>query len=80
LLVENTGEAVTNALVLDHFLGTFSGGFLGHSVLNLEEELDTLDGGDDGLGDGGGDTTDHEVGSEVRLLLGHFVDLRSERF
>ena len=67
LLVEDAGEAVTNALVL-----VLGGDGLG-GILNLEEELDTLDGGDDGLGDGGGDTTDHEVGNEVRFLLGHFM-------
>ena len=62
LLVEDAGEAVTNALVL-----VLSGDGLG-GILDLEEELDTLDGGNDGLGDSGGDTTDHEVGNEVSFL------------
>ena len=51
LFVVNATEAVTNAGVLLHVGSSFTGlgGLLGHSILDLEEELDTLDGGDDGL-------------------------------
>ena len=70
MLIVNARKAVTDALVLDHFFCGVSrcrGFLLLHGVLNLEEELNTLDGGDDGLGDGGGDTSDEEVGCETAL-------------
>jgi uncharacterized protein with ACT and thioredoxin-like domain len=64
LLLDDSAEAVTDAVVAVLF-GDGSG-----SVLHLEEELDSLDGGDEGLRDGGGDTTDQEIGHEALLALG----------
>jgi hypothetical protein len=60
LLFVDALEAVADTSVLLHVGGGLSrlGSLLGHGVLDLEEKFDTLDGGDDGLGDGGGDTTD----------------------
>ena len=54
----NTAKAVTDALV------SFVGGDVLVGILDLEEELNSLDGGDDGLGDGGRDTSDEEVACE----------------
>ena len=59
----NAGEAVANAFV------SLVGGNVLVGVLDLEKQLDALDGGDDRLGDGGGDTSDEEVGGEGSLLL-----------
>ena len=70
LLVDDTLEAVTDTVVA--VFGLDSAG----SVLHLEEELDTLDGGHDRLGDGRRDTTDQEIGHKaLLLLLGHCVSL-----
>lgn len=69
LLLDDSAEAVTNTVV-SHLNGN-----VGVGILDLEEELDSLDGGDDGLRDGGGNTTDEEVDHEVlflgRSLSGH---------
>lgn len=46
LFLGHAGEAVTNALVSVLWCDVLVG------ILNLQEELDTLDGGDEGLGDG----------------------------
>jgi len=77
LLSVDTLKAVADTLVLDHLFGginccTCFLGLLGHGVLDLEEELDTLDGGHTGLGNGGRDTCDDEVGSEILLGRGFF--------
>ena len=70
LLVDDTLEAVTDTVVA--VFGLDGAG----SVLHLEEELDTLDGGHDRLGDGRRDTTDQEIGHKaLLLLLGHCVSL-----
>jgi hypothetical protein len=61
LLLDDSGETVANAGV-----SVFLGDGLG-SILNLEEELDSLDGGDDCLGDGSRETSNKEVSHE-RLL------------
>ena len=61
LLLDDSGETVANAgvsVILGNGLG---------SILNLEEELDSLDGGDDCLGDGSRETSNKEVSHE-RLL------------
>jgi hypothetical protein len=61
LLSQDTSEAVTNtvvSLVSSHFLV---------SVLNLEQELNTLNWGNESLGDCCGDTTDHEIGEHTFL-------------
>jgi hypothetical protein len=71
LFVVDARKAITNTGVLLHVGGwglASLGSLLAHGVLDLKEELDTLDGGDDGLGDGGGDTTDHEIGEEALVL------------
>jgi hypothetical protein len=63
LLGHNTGETVTDALVSlvsgDRFAG----------ILDLQEQLDTLDGSDSSLGDSCGNTADEEVGGEGPLVL-----------
>ena len=46
LFLGHAGEAVTNALVSVLGCDVLVG------ILDLQEELDTLDGGDEGLGDG----------------------------
>jgi len=71
LLGVNSLETVTNTSVLLHVSGrglTSLGGLLAHGVLDLEQEFDSLDGGDGGLGDGGRNTTDHKVSEEALLL------------
>jgi len=62
LLVEHTGKAITNTSVLD------TTGHL-HGVLNLEEQLDALNGGDSCLGDSGGGTANHEIGYKACFFL-----------
>ena len=42
-------------------------------ILDLEEELDSLNWGDDGLGHGGGNSTNHEILHEGLLLLLDFI-------
>ena len=64
LFFNDSREAISNAII--SVLRLDCGG----SILNLEEELDSLDGGDDCLGDSSGDTTDHEIGHETLLLRG----------
>jgi len=63
LLGSDSAEAVTDTLI-SHLNGN-----VGVSILDLEEELDSLDRSDDGLGDSGGDTTDEEVDQEVLFFL-----------
>jgi len=72
LLSVDTGEAVADTLV-----SLVDGDFL-VGILDLEEELDTLNGGNEGLGDSGGDTTDEEISNKGLLSflgssLGHCV-------
>ncbi|KAH3658860.1 hypothetical protein OGATHE_006586 [Ogataea polymorpha] len=55
----NTGVSSGKSTLLDHF------------VLVLDQELNSLDWSGTGLGDGGGDTTHHEV-DEERGLVRHF--------
>jgi len=64
LFLNDSRETITNAVI--SVLGLDSGG----SILDLKEKLDSLDGGDDSLGDGRGDTTDEEIGDEALLLRG----------
>ena len=71
LLLIDSGEAVTDTVV--PVLSLDRGG----GVLDLEKELDSLNGGDDGLGDSSRDTTDHEIGHEA-LFLGRRGHLASE--
>lgn len=63
LFFNDSREAISNAII--SVLRLDCGG----SILNLEEELDSLDGGNDGLRDGGGNTTEREVESETFLVL-----------
>ena len=63
MLGHNTGETVTDALVSLVNGNRFAG------ILDLQEQLDTLDGSDSGLGDSCGNTTDEEVGGEGPLVL-----------
>mmetsp|Transcript_599 Transcript_599/g.1518 ORF Transcript_599/g.1518 Transcript_599/m.1518 type:complete len:355 (-) Transcript_599:64-1128(-) len=68
LLRGDAGEAVHDAGVA----GNLAGHDLGVGVLGLDEELDALDGGGRGLGDGAGDATNREILQERRhgeLLL-----------
>lgn len=77
LLSVNSLETVTNTGVL--LFETTSWGFtsfgslLGHGVLHLEEELDTLDWSNNSLGDGGGDTSDKEICDKG--FFGHYFCL-----
>lgn len=41
-----------------------------HLVLVLDQELDSLNGGSGGLGDGSGDTSHEEIGHECLSILG----------
>ena len=59
LLLDDSAEAVTDAVV------SLVSGNVGVGILHLKEELDSLNRSDDGLGDGSGNTTDHEVDQEV---------------
>ena len=66
---DDPGGAVANALV-----GDGQGAVLEHGIHVLESELDELDGGGEGLGDGSRDTTHQELdggGLGVVLLLSH---------
>ena len=63
LLLDDSLEAVADAVVSVLGLDGL------RSVLHLEEELDSLDGGHKGLGDGGRDTSDEEVGHEALLAF-----------
>ena len=63
MLGHNTGETVTDALVSLVNGNRFAG------ILDLQEQLDTLDGSDSSLGDSCGNTTDEEVGGEGPLVL-----------
>ena len=57
LLGSDASEAVTHTLVsLD-----LSRDNLGVGILSLDEELDTLDGGSEGLGDSSDGTSDSEI-------------------
>ena len=55
LLGCNSGEAITNTLVLLLLRDIWVG------ILDLKKELDSLNWGHDGLGDGSGDTTGKEI-------------------
>jgi len=71
LLSVDTGEAIANTVVL-----VLGGDGLG-GILNLEKKLDSLDRGNEGLGDGSGNTTNEEIGHKGLLsflrLSGHSV-------
>jgi len=54
----------------DASVSAIEGALLDHLILVLDEELDSLDGSGGGLGDTGGDTREHELFEEVKLL-GH---------
>jgi len=70
LLLDNTLEAVADTVVSVLWLNG------GGGILHLEEELDSLNGGDDGLRDCSRDTTDEEIGHETLLgLVRHSVKL-----
>jgi hypothetical protein len=61
-------ETVSNTLVLLGFIHTFN------VVLDLEEHLNTLNGGNHSLGDGSGNTTHHEIHEEITFLfLSHCI-------
>ena len=63
LLGNNSLEAVS-----DTDISVFWGDVL-VGILDLKEELDSLDWGDDSLGDCGGNSSDEEIGEEGFLLL-----------
>lgn len=63
MLGHNTGETVTDALV------SLVGGNRFAGILDLQEQLDTLDGSDGSLGDGCRNTADEEIGGEGPLVL-----------
>ena len=63
LLRQDTSEAVANTVVSLISSNVLVG------VLNLEQELDTLNWGDESLGDCSGDTTDQEIGDHTPLSL-----------
>ena len=58
LLSDNSLEAITNTVISILWRDVLV------SILNLEEELDSLNWGDDCLGDGSGNTTNHEINQE----------------
>jgi hypothetical protein len=63
LLLDDSGETVT-----DSGVSVFLSNGL-RSILDLEEELDALDGGDDCLGDGSRETSNKEISHERLLQL-----------
>ena len=63
LLSDDSAEAVT-----DTGVSVFDGDVL-VSILDMQQELDSLDWSDEGLGNGGGNTCDHETFEETCLLL-----------
>lgn len=63
LLLVHSSEAVANTVV-----SVLGGDGLG-GILDLEEELDSLNGSDERLGDGRGDSTNEEVRHEALLSL-----------
>ena len=70
-----TSPEGTEALLLDHSLEAVADTVvsildldLSGGILHLEEKLDSLDRGDESLGDSGGDTTHHEIGNEALFL------------
>merc|ERR1719225_1023965 len=65
--VKNTGVGLVQTTLLDHL------------ILVLDEQLDSLDGGSHGLGDTSGNTGQHEVLKEPKLLVTHLVFLISCR-
>ena len=67
LLGDDSLEAVSNTII-----SLISWDVL-VSILDLEQKLDSLDWGDGSLGDGGGNTTDHEIDEEVLLLCWLFI-------
>jgi len=58
LLSDNSLEAITNTVISVLWSDVLV------SILNLEEELDSLNWGDDCLGDGSGNTTNQEINNE----------------
>jgi len=58
LLSDNSLEAISNTVISVLWEDVLV------SILNLEEELDSLNWGDDCLGDGSGNTTNHEINQE----------------
>jgi hypothetical protein len=67
LLGNNSLEAVSNTVVSVLWGNVLVG------ILDLKQKLDSLNWGDDGLGDGGGNTTDQEIGQEGFLLWLNFI-------
>merc|ERR1719225_1196456 len=65
--VKNTGVGLVKTTLLDHL------------ILVLDEQLDSLDGGGHSLGDTSGNTGQHEVLKEPKLLVTHLVFLISCR-
>merc|ERR1719494_452961 len=65
--VKNTGVGLVQTTLLDHL------------VLVLDEQLDSLDGGGHSLGDTSGNTGQHEVLEEPKLLVTHLAFLISCR-
>merc|ERR1719225_2236611 len=62
--VKNTGVGLVQTTLLDHL------------ILVLDEQLDSLDGGGHGLGDTSGNTGQHEVLEEPKLLVTHLESLQ----
>ena len=70
LSLEDSGAAVHHTVV-----GPVQPALLDHLVLVLDQQLDSLDGGSDSLGDTSGNTGQHEVLEEPKLLVTHLVFL-----
>ena len=62
LFLDDSLEAVANTVISVLSLDCRG------SILDLEEELDSLNGSDNCLGDSSGDTADHEIGKEALFL------------
>lgn len=77
LLLEDTGEGVTDGGVTGHLTADDAG----VGILGLDDELDTLDGSSASLGNGARDTAGQEVDNEVGLLLlaTHFGEVLVQR-
>merc|ERR1719145_585158 len=65
--------------VKDSGVGLVQTTLLDHLVLVLDEQLDSLDGGSHSLGDTSGNTGQHEVLEEPKLLVTHLAFLISCR-
>jgi len=67
LIGNNSLEAVSDTVISVLWGNVLVG------ILDLEEELDSLNWGDDSLGDSGGNTTNHEINQEGLLFLLYFI-------